>query len=165
MTTRPSTHPPPIVAVPVAASRWWTEFVPPDRTSSTCPTAKPGLVIEDNDEFAHNLGPDTRSWSPVWVQLLSYQGVSAVAPTRTETQIYDQLQEALDRARCWYQDVITAQYAFQDFSRLRDVVLCTFDRDHKLGLWRQPDDGVATLSQAQLATSPAAQQRSSQFGT
>src|SRR6266849_1748389 len=54
--------------------RRWTEFLPPDRTSSTYPTAKPGLVIEDNDEFAHNLGPDTRSWSPVWVQLLSSQG-------------------------------------------------------------------------------------------
>jgi len=75
-----------------------------------------------------------------------------VAPTRTDTQIYDQLQEALDSARCWYQDVITDQYAVQDFSRLRNVVLCTFDRDHKLGLWRQPDAGVATLSQAQLAT-------------
>ncbi len=75
-----------------------------------------------------------------------------MAPARTETQIYDQLQEALDRARCWYRDVITDQRAVQDFSRLRDVVLCTVDRDHKLGLWQQPDDDVATLSQAQLAT-------------
>ena len=75
-----------------------------------------------------------------------------MAPTRTKVQIYDQLQEAFDPARCWYQDVITDQPTVQDFSRLRDVVLCTFDRDHKLGLWRQPDDGVAILSQAQLAT-------------